>query len=131
MKNKQIILARGLPGSGKSTFAKEHFPGYRHFEADMYFINENGEYIFDASKLSEAHKWCFNNTENVMSFGMPLIVTNTFTTEKELAPYIDLAKKYNYQLISVIVEHRHENKNIHNVPQEILEKMKDRFQVKL
>ena len=40
MENKVIHLVRGIPGSGKSTFAKTlNIPD--HFEADMYFIDEN------------------------------------------------------------------------------------------
>ena len=37
---KELILLRGLPGSGKSTLAKAI--GGVHFEADMYFEDENG-----------------------------------------------------------------------------------------
>jgi len=52
---KQLILLRGLPGSGKSTFA--NLLGGIHVEADQYFI-QDGEYKFDASKLKQAHNWC-------------------------------------------------------------------------
>jgi hypothetical protein len=63
-----------------------------------------------------------------------IVVSNTFTTENELKPYYNLAKQYNYMVISLIVENRHgesEKTNIHNVPKETIEKMKNRFHVKL
>jgi hypothetical protein len=45
--------------------------------------------------------------------------------------YYKLAEQYGYKVVSLIVENRHGNKNIHNVPDETLEKMESRFQIKL
>jgi NEDD4-binding protein 2 len=133
-----IIFLRGLPGSGKSTFANYMFSN-NIFEADQYFYNEEGKYNFDASKLYEAHKWCQLRVEHAMednleSNGMhfsEIVVSNTSTTEKELEPYLELAKKYDYQVVSLIVENRHGNKSTHNVPAETIERMKNRFSIKL
>jgi hypothetical protein len=45
--------------------------------------------------------------------------------------YYNLAKKWGYRVTSLIVENRHEGVNIHGVPQETLDKMKQRFEIKL
>lgn len=51
----QLVLVRGLPGSGKSTIAKSFIPhNFVHLETDMYFINSAGEYKFNPAKLSES-----------------------------------------------------------------------------
>lgn len=60
-----------------------------------------------------------------------IIIANTSTTEKEFTPYIHMAKFYHYKVFSIIVENRHEGENSHRVPRETLEKMKERFQIKL
>jgi predicted kinase len=134
-----IILLRGIPGSGKSTFANYMFSN-NIFEADQYFYDEKGlNYNFDASKLHLAHKWCQLRVEHAMednleSNGMyfsEIVVSNTSTTEKELEPYLELAKKYDYQVVSLIVENRHSGVSKHNVPAETIEKMKNRFSIKL
>jgi len=44
----QLVLIRGLPGSGKSTMAKALAKsGFKHFEADTYHLNDEGDYCFD------------------------------------------------------------------------------------
>jgi adenylate kinase family enzyme len=126
-----LILIRGLPGSGKSTLAKKimndssmYNVQFVHLEADMYFIN-NGVYTFDREKIHEAHRWCFRSAEILLDNGQNVIVSNTFTTLKEIQPYIDLEK--NKEDLRII--HCDKNYgNIHNVPDETLQKMKDRFE---
>lgn len=131
---KDLILLRGLPGSGKSTLAKILVgdKDYCHKEADMYFIDSDGDYKFNPSKLKDAHNWCREEIEFAMKYEhSPVVVTNTFTQEWEMIPYFELAKKYGYRVHSLIVENRHGGVNEHDVPQDILEKMKNRFKVRL
>lgn len=133
---KTLILLRGLPGAGKTTFAKYMFSN-NVFEADQYFYDEQGNYNFDGSALSEAHEWCKSQVEDLMKmsddtqYGQEIVVSNTNTTEAELAHYIKLGEKYNYQIVSLIVENRHGNKSVHNVPDAAMEKMRKRFEIKL
>jgi hypothetical protein len=135
---KVLFLLRGLPGSGKTSLAHHIWSHGVICEADKYFYNEDGKYVFDASKLGEAHKWCQNEVEIRMKdnqvnpqYYPEIVVSNTSTTEKELQPYIDLAEKYGYMVVSLVVENRHGNKSVHNVPDETMEKMRNRFQIKL
>ena len=126
---KELFLLRGLPGSGKSTLAKSL--GGKHFEADMYFVRD-GEYKFDVTKLKEAHEWCRSSVGGLMINEEPkLVVSNTFTQEWEMKPYFDLARNYGYRVHSLIVENRHGGVNEHNVPEDKLEQMKNRFEIKL
>jgi predicted kinase len=125
---KELFLLRGLPGAGKTTLAKS-LSGL-HLEADQYFM-EDGEYKFDASKLKEVHVKCQNAVRVWMGKQDRIIVSNTFTQEWEMQPYYDLAEKYGYRVYSLIVENRHGGVNEHGVPQETLEKMKNRFEIKL
>ena len=127
-----LILVRGLPGSGKSTLAETltKFSGCVHREADMFF-HKSGEYKFDASKLKEAHEWCRSECERAMEWGLKIVVSNTFTQEWEMEDYFKLAEKYGYKVVSLIVENRHGGKNVHGVPDEKIEQMKNRFEIKL
>lgn len=129
---KTLFIVRGLPGSGKSTLAGL-LPVNCHFEADQYFTNENGEYNFDATKIKDAHTWCKESVEKAMKDWQAnaIAVSNTFTQEWEMQAYFDLAKEYEYRVISMVVENRRDGKSIHGVPDETLKKMKDRFEIKL
>jgi len=132
---KELYLLRGLPGSGKSTLAKSI--GGMHVEADMFFMEPSLEfrtvhtYKFDPSKLKEAHAWCQKTVEVCMLRDLKVVVSNTFTQEWEMQPYYDLAEKYGYRVYSLIVENIHNGKSIHNVPEESINKMRDRFIVRL
>jgi predicted kinase len=125
---KTLTLVRGLPGAGKSTFAKTL--GGIHIEADHYFMKD-GEYKFDASKLKQAHEYCRISAEGWMMEGYNIVVSNTFTQEWEMDAYHELAGKYGYRVYSIIVENRHNGVNEHGVPADKLEQMKNRFEIKL
>jgi len=134
MNGKVLYLLRGLPGAGKSTLAKSI--GAIYFEADMFFM-EGNEYKFNPLKLKDAHAWCQNQVRISMknaSGGMTptrIAVANTFTQEWEMDAYYKLAEEFGFTVFSMVVENRHGGVNTHNVPEDVLESMKNRFELKL
>ena len=129
---KDLILVRGISGSGKSTLAELIIPKHEVCSADDYFINGHGEYKFDVSKLKEAHQYCQTKCRLKMANDTPVVVVaNTFTREWEMKEYYDLAESFGYRVHSIIVENRHGGENVHGVPDETLQKQKDRFEIKL
>jgi predicted ABC-type ATPase len=131
---KELFLLRGLPGSGKSTLAKSL--GGKHIEADMYFMKD-GEYQFDITGLKDAHSWCQTQVNNAMllnytaNINERIVVSNTFTQEWEMTPYVEMAKEWGYTVFSLIVENRHGGVNEHGVPEDKLKLMKKRFEISL
>ena len=131
---KVLYIVRGIPGSGKSTFAKSL--GGVHFEADMFFMKD-GEYKFDMTKIKDAHKWCQDSVNTAMilnntaGLNQTIVVSNTFTQEWEMKPYFEMAELHGYKVFSIIVENRHGGVNEHNVPEEVLTNMKNRFEIVL
>jgi hypothetical protein len=64
-------------------------------------------------------------------FYREIVVSNTFTQEWEMERYYELAKQYGYKIFSIIVENRHGGINQHGVPEDKIEIMKTRFEIKL
>ena len=127
---KILYIVRGIPGSGKSTFAKTL--GGQHYEADMFFIDGNGEYKFDGSKIKLAYNWCMIQTQKAMVDDEPkIVVSNTFTQEWEMETYFKLAEENGYKVFTIIVENRHGGVNQHGVPEDKIELMRNRFEISL
>jgi predicted kinase len=125
----QLVLIRGLPGSGKSTFAKAMClarDGWVHREADMYFYQGGRIYRFDARRLPEAHLWCQDATRELLRDGYNVVVSNTFTQRWEMKPYIDMAKELGVSLH--VVEMSTQYQNVHGVPTEVLQRMSDNWE---
>lgn len=118
----ELIIIRGLPGSGKSTLATrlaECFD-YLHYEADMYFMVD-GEYKFDLAVVNKAHMWCQRRVETGLKY-QGVVVSNTFSRLWEMDFYLKLPNP------KTIIECQGNYGNIHGVPDEVVERMKNRWE---
>lgn len=123
-----LFLVRGIPGSGKSTKAKQLIQeglADVHFEADMYF-EVDGEYVFDPSKIKDAHAWCQKETDAALAAGKRVVVSNTFVKKWEAAVYFDMAAKHGVDVEVIVATGNYQN--VHGVPAEVLLRMKDNWE---
>jgi hypothetical protein len=111
-----LILVRGLPGSGKSTYARLMTLDYSHFEADQFFMLD-GEYQYNSRRVLEAHNWCRRRTREALESGKRVVVSNTFVRNWEISLYLAMS------LDVVIVHACGAWPNVHGVPLEGLERM--------
>lgn len=121
----ELIIIRGVPGSGKTTKAKE-YKDHFHVEADMYFIDKDGRYVFDREKLRDAHEWCMASCRKALQEGQSVVVSNTFIRRWEVKPYVAMAKKYGAKLS--VIEVSGMWKNEHGVPDETVERMRFNYE---
>jgi len=125
-----LTLIRGLPGSGKTTLAEKllntcPYP-ILHIEADMFFVNQDGQYQFDAMQLPQAHTWCQLQCELSLQQKQSVIVANTFIKQWEMKAYRQLAQKYHAKLIIEICTGNYQS--IHDVPVSTIKKMQREWQ---
>jgi len=135
--DKRVILVRGISGSGKSTLVgklKEACAvatdNIRVCSSDNFFI-VNGEYKFDATKLAQAHSQCFSFFLHALDCKMDVVfVDNTFVRNWELENYIQAARLRGYEIliyevrVNTVQEMRIcAERNVHNVPREVIARM--------
>jgi predicted kinase len=127
---KTLYLICGPSGSGKTTFAnklKKEKGIINHFEADQWMVDLYSNYFFNPKRLSYCHTECQKSTEESMQRGEDVIVSNTTLTKKEAKLYIDLSRKYGY---NVEIHHMTgEFRNEHGVPYWKIEEMRNKRQM--
>jgi predicted kinase len=131
---RELILFRGLPGSGKTTLAVvlSEYGKYPVFSVDDYFTDEDGRYEFRFQENHLAYKQCEENVKVAMQQGSEkILLHNTFTQEWEMEPYFKLASEHSYRAHVVTVENRHHGTNVHDIPEDHIERMRGKFSVKL
>jgi predicted kinase len=127
------LLLLGTGESGKSTFINKLPNNPIVCSADHYF-EKSGEYKFDASKLHDAHRECMNKAnDNMLMKKSVIVIDNTNLTDKERAPYENMAEKYGYEILYVVFEPNKQNvktlarRNLHGVDSAKIEVMMKRF----
>ncbi len=130
----EVIILRGLPGSGKSTWAKINYPKAPICSADNWFVKE-GKYKFNPKEIGMAHEACMEEflMQTLLSGIDPptVIVDNTNIELWELSPYLSVAKACGHSVRIVRFETPIDiciTRNIHGVPASTIRSMKNRFQ---
>lgn len=127
---KLLRILRGVPGSGKSTYAKTLQKEYirlgytvAHYEEDMYFIKEDGYYAWNPKLLDNARRWCQNSVRRALSCCDVVIVSNTTRFKKDVDDYIAIANECGADYIVTRLTGKF--KNVHDVPEDTVKQMED------
>ena len=118
-----LTIVRGLPGSGKSTYAKSL--NVLHLEND-FFSMVDGEYM-----------WCKENkgigmletkqiVDMMLSYNRDVVVSNVFEKVSDLMPLLQIAFRYSSNVKIVRMTGDYGNK--HYVPKSETERMQKEFQ---
>lgn len=125
-----LTLIRGLPGSGKSTLARQlvnaSLQPVVHLEADMYFVDHQGSYLFQPELIKQAHQWCQAQCALALKQKQHVVVSNTFVKQWEMKVYRELAKQHDASLVIKTCTGKY--LNIHDVPETTIKKMRQQWQ---
>lgn len=123
----KLIIVRGVPGTGKSTFCRTVFPNILHLENDMYHYSD-GVYRFNQLKQWKAIEWCLNTAEAALKNKMDVVVSNTFTRKSFVDSYRKMAEYVGADFEVYRMDGSVNFGNVHEVPEEVFQSMKDGFE---
>ncbi len=132
-----LVIVRGLPGAGKTTFA--HALNVQKYggkalvvAADDFMVNDEGEYDYDRERLSHVHSRCQIAAGEALAERRDVIVHNTFTRPSEFNPYLKMVKPTQKVLIfdlfdAGLTDEQLTARNVHDVPLASVTKMRARY----
>jgi len=119
-----VILTMGLTACGNESTTPSETTDSTAVSLDSTAVT--------ATDSTTAHNQCKQRCALLMQNNSArIVVSNTFTQEWEMEEYIEMAKRYGYRVHTVIVENRHGGTNVHGVPDDKLQVMKERFSIQL
>ena len=118
-----LTLARGLPGSGKSTFAQSL--GCFHVEDDMFRIRD-GKYFFNWQDGISPGMICELVTGTILKTGNDVVVSNAFVTMEEMNRYFLLARQTNAKVRVVKCTARWRPR--HEMDRQVIEIMREQWE---
>ena len=121
---RNLIILKAVSGAGKTTFCNLIKDPKMVCCADDYFYDKDGNYNFDANQLGHAHARCRDTFDKALvdEDYINIIIANTNTKPADYAYYVNKASAAGFVITFVVLEKRHDNENVHNVPTQVLER---------
>lgn len=132
---KTVLILRAVSGSGKSflTDLLCKNEGYVYVSADDYFLDSEGNYNFKGEEVGLAHGRCKDNFLKALEDpeAQNIIVSNTNTKPTDFCWYDEMARAKGANVIYLVLENRHGGVNVHDVPEETLQRQEQNIKSSL
>lgn len=109
----KMVVMIGLPGSGKSTYARENYPEYTIISSDAILeriakdLGKTYDDVFD-KHIGMANHEFFNQLDSAIANGDDIVIDRTNLSKKSrarvLGPLVKLGKVADYHVTAVLVD---------------------------
>ena len=89
----ECVILVGLPGAGKSTFVRTHYPAHVHVSKDNFPPGARDKQARQAALLRAA-----------LAAGRPVVVDNTNVTVADRAAIISVAREFGARIVGVYID---------------------------
>jgi 2',3'-cyclic-nucleotide 3'-phosphodiesterase/NEDD4-binding protein 2 len=129
---RNLIILKGVSGAGKTTFC-DLIAGPKVVICADDFFYEEGVYQFDGNYIGQAHAECRAKFDRWLNDDVitNIIISNTNTKPSDYKYYVDQANAKGLRITYVVLENRHGNKNVHDVPEHVLERQEQNIRQNL
>lgn len=124
-------ILRGIPGSGKTSWAVKQYPKAVICSADHLFTDANGKYNFDPKYLSWAHEQCFERFRIAVKWRRDVVIDNVNAKLEHYSMYFAKAvvAGYDIDFVEFILEpEKAWLRGRHHVPLEKINAICDSFE---
>lgn len=145
-----FIVLRGLPGSGKSTYARQLIQKYLMdpekisrmngavvFSTNDLFYDPDGYYQFDGAALSDYHQRTLNRVTDALKAEISLVILDNLNIKhRHYRHYVRIARAFHYNVqvldIGSITDtaeiEKYKTRQLHNVPHNTYQKYIDEWE---
>ena len=130
---RQITVIRGLPGSGKSTYARNMWPDAFIVEGDQYYTWSDNVYRFGEGRF-RSDDFVVNMVMYAAQFEAPhIVVTCTSPDLDTVGRIFGLAAEYHYKPVLIWLEYNGADLKTycectrHHVPEDVIQSMQDKW----
>ncbi len=126
MPKPRMLIVRGLPGAGKSTYIRNNYPGLFTLETDC-FNCVAGQYEWNVDRSKEAIRIIDTISIEIMSSSNTpdFAITGVFGRAISMMAHLERSCDYGYDVYIKTLTSQYPN--IHNVPKETIQMFKDNF----
>lgn len=141
VRRNRVFVLRALPGAGKTELANflanslASDKGAVVLSSDDFFFSKEGRYDFDATRITDAHKWNFQRFKQAIDDGIEtIIIDNSNIKQFHYYQYVDYGQRHDYQALILTIPHNDlsdkelEERTPHNISRKTIKKMRGDFE---
>jgi predicted kinase len=125
--SREVVIVRGISGSGKTTYVAEELPDAFVISSDALYVDRKGDYKFQRRRVGEVHEKCLTEFRAALGRREQLIAIDKCNLSwAAIKPYVQLATEHGYKVSVVTIACDVDTafrRNVHGTPRNKIQQM--------